>query len=165
MKKICFMLVFIIMVSLFAATSYADDDIPSDKVEEIGQSVENQEKVVEDFIIVTRPEDNETTDNRLFVVCGVTKYEGIRVELKEFSFQDNKYESITVEGESSWLIGDGGFFAKEIELDEGVNKIKFIAYRDAEPEVKQVSVFKVMVKKDIKKQIKDGMDNRLINII
>ncbi|RCX09090.1 hypothetical protein DFR58_13929 [Anaerobacterium chartisolvens] len=159
------MLVFIIMVSLFAATSYADDDIPLDKAEVAGQSAETQEKVIEDFITVTRPEDNETTDNRLFVVCGVTKYEGIIVELKKFNFRDNKYESITVDGESSWLIGDGGFFAKEIELDEGVNRIKFIAYKDAEPEVKQVSVFKVMVKKNIKKQIKDGMDNKLINII
>ncbi|MCX7924094.1 MAG: hypothetical protein N3B21_19105 [Clostridia bacterium] len=146
-----FMLILAIVVSgvsAFAGQSYKKDD---SRIRETSQFLVN----------ITRPEGNESTFKKSYVICGNTSEQGVVVELYRFDESSKSYEPYeNTDGESNWKIGISGIFMKEVQLDKGANDIMIIAYKESNADKKQVNRFTITVLDEgIKEKIKNGIDN------
>ncbi|MCX8130856.1 MAG: hypothetical protein N3I35_12230 [Clostridia bacterium] len=155
-KKICFMLVFLILFSVCSISVFAAPD-------ESGYDADTK-ATKEKYVTITKPEDgkNEITYNKSYSICGVTELENIRVELHRLNEDKKKYEKIVIDGKSYWDIGESGFFAKEIDLKEGNNKIMLVAYKisddkkNTDSRNEQRSIFEIKRdKRNLLESIKD----------
>ena len=118
------------------------------------------------LVTITRPDGDETTFKKSYVICGVTDNEGIRVALAVYDESEGSYVYMkNTDGESIW--DAGMLFTKEVSLKEGKNKIKIVAYKpNAEGRYQlgtdmQVNYFTITV---LKESIKDKIINNIIKI-
>ncbi|NSW90776.1 MAG: hypothetical protein HPY74_08910 [Firmicutes bacterium] len=95
-------------------------------------------KETEQFLVtLTKPASNQNVVfKKLNIICGVAKNEIISEEeviiviLARYNEKTGLYEEFkNTEGKSRWNIGVFGLFTKEIELFEGINKLKVIAFK------------------------------------
>ncbi len=133
---------------------------------------ENDIKSRVQLVNITKPEGKgvEITYNKSFSICGVTQKENIRVRLQRYNKEKDKYEDIAIgrNGKINYYdIGESGFFSKEIELVEGGNNIRFIAYRISNPKNYQVNYFDITFsrKSDMLDEIKDKIFDPLKSMI
>lgn len=122
-KKFLALIAVFAMILLYSSEVFAAgvDDVVSNK----------WTKSTSQFIvIITRPDDNESTFRKSYIICGNTRKENIRVKLLILNKNTGTYELFNnSNGENSWDIGASGVFMKEIDLPyEGSNTIRIVAY-------------------------------------
>jgi hypothetical protein len=135
----------------------AIEDIIADKyIESTGQFL----------VTITRPEGDESTFNKSYIICGVSSNIDVEVVLSVYNESSGKYEEYkTTEGVSRWKAGK--LFTKEVILNEGANKIKLVAYNPAETDNLsvgdnvQVNKFTISV---LKESLKDKIINGVVKI-
>ncbi|MFZ5989347.1 MAG: hypothetical protein ACOYWZ_19810 [Bacillota bacterium] len=117
------------------------------------------------LVTITRPEGDESTFKKSYVICGNSDKEGITVQLLMYNDKTGNFEPFkNTDEEDTWKIGASGFFMKEIELpNNGANRIRIAAYKDGDKknlipgENLQVNTFTVtLLDKGIKDSIKNG---------
>src|SRR5690242_15367143 len=94
-KKICFILVIVITVSILSVSSFASgsDVIYDNSTTSTGQFL----------VTIYRPEGDETKFDKSYVICGSSDKDDIRVELLIYNDTTGKYEAFKdVDGESGW---------------------------------------------------------------
>ena len=148
-KLVCTMLVFSI-ISVFGITAFAaPTDSPSvtpaatpqvaaekadalladvaDVLEEVSADANGTKKLL---VTITRPEGTtDSTYKSSYVISGVSDYSDITVVLQVYDEESKSYVPMeNTDGESSWGIGSFGVFSKEIELKEGPNAIRILAF-------------------------------------
>jgi len=155
-KKIGQCIIILMVVLMLCIPAYADstDIIYQDDVDS-----------TDEFLVkITRPEGDESTFKKSYVICGNTDIKGIRVELAILE-DDGKWKSFeNTDGDSSWRIGNSGIFMKEVRLPElGANKIRIAAYKSDEKdrlvlnENLQLQEYTITVlEKSFKDKIKSG---------
>jgi hypothetical protein len=118
------------------------------------------------LVTITRPEGDENTFNKSYIICGVSNHSDIEVVLSVYNESSGKYEEYeTTEGVSRWKAGK--LFTKEVILREGANKIKLVAYKTNEAdnlnvgENVQVNKFTITV---LKESLKDKILNGVVKI-
>ncbi|MCL2741222.1 MAG: hypothetical protein FWE70_03815 [Oscillospiraceae bacterium] len=78
---------------------------------------------------VTRPFNlEEISFKKAFIVCGFTAESNVRVYLLLFNKDLDRYERLYINGTSGWDIGASGLFIKQIDLKEGKNQLRLLAY-------------------------------------
>jgi len=86
------------------------------------------------LVKITRPEGDETTIYKTYLICGNAKEDGITVQL--LVENDNgifeKYVINDGSGRSSWEVNAYSYFQKEVALKEGPNRIRVVAYKTNE---------------------------------
>jgi hypothetical protein len=83
------------------------------------------------IITITKPEGNDTTYKKSYVICGYTDFEDVKVTLS--IKKDDEYVPLyNTDGKDSWIIGSSGVFMKEVILNKGANEIKITASRDGD---------------------------------
>ncbi|OPZ90899.1 MAG: hypothetical protein BWY74_02154 [Firmicutes bacterium ADurb.Bin419] len=165
-KKIIYILTLVLLIASFSITSFA-------------QGVENQkllneytilaDKATSDtsqfLVTITRPEGDESTFKKSYVVCGNSVKEEISVMLLIYDNSTQKYKPFAnTDGEYIWDIGASGIFMKEVILpNKGANDIRIVAYKKNETDKLvsktnlQINSFKVSVlDSGIKEAIKNG---------
>lgn len=111
-----------------------------DPLEELLQEIISNKdmKETEQFLVtLTKPASNENVVfKKLNIICGFTKSESVMAEevitviLARYNEETGLYEEFkNTEGESRWNIGVFGLFTKEVELLEGINKLKIIVFK------------------------------------
>lgn len=160
-KRIFLIMLIVIFTLSLCITALADGevDLLSDK----------DTKDTKQFLVtITRPEGDETTFKKSYVLCGNSDKEDITVKLFMYNEATKKFEPFeNIDGEDSWEIGISGFFMKEIELPaNGANRIRIAAYTSSDEESEaelilgenlQINTFTVtLLDKGIKDAIKNG---------
>jgi hypothetical protein len=85
------------------------------------------------LVTITRPDGDETTFNKSYVICGMSDDTDIHVVLEIYDPSTEKYKDFkTVDGTNNWDVDENGLFTKEVFLKEGANKIKIIAYKESQ---------------------------------
>lgn len=81
---------------------------------------------------ITRPEGDESTFKKSYVICGNTSIKDMHVELA--IEEDGRWVPFyDVDGYSGWDVGESGIFMKEVVLPKlYVNKIRIAAYRNSD---------------------------------
>lgn len=115
------------------------------------------------IITITRPDGDETTFKKTYMVCGYSDKEDVTVEVSVYDDKLGYYVPLyTVDGESSWTIGSSGMFMKEVKLPyAGANKMSVVSYKNSDPDNKQVNKFTITV---LKESLKDKVYNVYFNI-
>jgi hypothetical protein len=82
------------------------------------------------MVKIFRPEMDSSTFNSLLIVSGVAYQQEITVQLAVLNLSTGRYEDLyTVDGLSKWETDEVGLFFKEVNLKQGTNKIRIIAYK------------------------------------
>jgi hypothetical protein len=126
-------------------STYTTDSAITDKTvkkpvfEEVFNDVLKEGTAIKnDYFImtITNPQmDKESTVYKSYILSGNSKYDDVIISIAKYNEDTGKYEPMTnTDGESSWAIGEYRLFSKEIQLTEGTNKIKMIAYRTSQKE-------------------------------
>ncbi|MCX7843346.1 MAG: hypothetical protein N2489_09795 [Clostridia bacterium] len=126
-------------------------------------------KSTDEFLVkITRPEGDETTFKRSYVICGNTTLSGIRVEL---AIEDSKGTFVpfyNTDDESGWDVGQSGIFMKEVVLPEtGANRIRIAAFQKANSknlvagENLQIKDYTITV---LEQSFKDRIKNGVLNV-
>jgi hypothetical protein len=91
-------------------------------------------KETDQFLVtITRPDGDETTFKKAYVIAGTTAESGIEVVLAMYNPETGNYEEFkNTDGDSRWEIGSFGLFSKQVRLNEGANKLKIMAYKKSE---------------------------------
>lgn len=85
------------------------------------------------LVTITRPDGDETTFKKAYVIAGTTDESGIEVVLAMYNPETKAYEEFeNTDGDSRWEIGSFGLFSKQVRLNEGANKLKIMAYKKSE---------------------------------
>jgi len=86
------------------------------------------------LVKITRPEGDETTIYKTYLICGNAKEDGITIQLlvenNDGTFE--KYVMNDGSGRSSWEVNAYSYFQKEVVLKEGPNRIRVVAYKTNE---------------------------------
>ena len=119
----------------------------------------------EQFLVtITRPdEETDSTYKSSYVISGVSDSSDVKVVLEVYNKESEEYVLMeNTDGESVWDIGSYNVFSKaafskEIELEEGPNQIRILAFRTAQAdglkvEDVQVNEFTITL---LKESIKD----------
>jgi hypothetical protein len=145
LKKLTFVLIALILVINSTVVVFANPtgdenaNVPAssdtEDVSALDKLVFDAEiKATEQFLVtITRPAVNETTFKKAYVICGVTEKSDIRVALAIKDSETGSYKYFkNTDGDSSWDIGSMGIFTKEVNLSEGINNLKIVAYKKSE---------------------------------
>ncbi len=134
-------------------------------LKEIGRDTET-DKVLK-LVTITMPDQSTVSiTKKSYIVSGLSDYSDITVVLQVYDDELDTYVAMkNTDGESSWDIGDIGAFKKEIVLNEGVNKIRILAFRAAQkstlkPENVQVNKYSLILQKA---GIKDVIVNTIVD--
>lgn len=156
-KKIVSSIMIIGVLAAFSLQSFAAsvNDIIYDK-----SAISTEEFLVS----ITRPEGNESTFKKSYVIRGNTALKGIRVEILRVNENDELVPFENSDGESSWEIGDSGMFMKEVMLPNlNANQIRIVAYQKENVdnatlgENLQLNDFTItVIKEEVKDKIKNG---------
>jgi len=156
MKKILSIVIVSIFILVSSIPLYATEkNIINDK----------STKSTSQFLVsITRPEGDESTFKKSYVICGNSRKEDILVKLLTYNKNTDSYEEYeNTDGDSCWSIGSSGVFMKEIQLPkEGANLIRIVAYNKYADTLKinenlQVSNFTItLLNKSVKDAIKNG---------
>lgn len=114
-----------IIAMILSITSFASDlDILYDR------DIESTEEFL---VSIVRPEGDETTSKKSYVICGNTDVDDIRVHLMIADENGNFTDFKNTDGESFWDVGASGIFMKEIIFPkEDRNRIRIAAYKKSE---------------------------------
>jgi len=185
LKKISFLLLIPVFIVVLSLPVFA---LPDDDAADSGTAVNSESQRTEDevaeaalkniiadkyiestsqfLVTITRPEGDENTFNRSYIICGVSNHSDIEVVLSVYNESSGRYEEYeTTEGVSRWKAGK--LFTKEVILKEGANKIKLVAYKTNEAnnlnvgENVQVNKFTITV---LKESLKDKILNGVVKI-
>lgn len=178
-KKLTAFFVFAILVMGCWFSTYANGDtgVSGLENEDLSQelNVEDtlfKDKDIEDteqfLVTITRPEGDESTFRKSYIVCGNSVAEKITVKLYMYDEEAESFMSFeNTEGENSWGIGYSGFFIKEIELPNiGANRMRIAAFKSEDKELAlgtnaQVNTFTVTL---LDNEVKNSMRNGFFNI-
>ncbi|HOA98275.1 MAG TPA: hypothetical protein PKK29_10940, partial [Acetivibrio saccincola] len=146
LKRLIGLFVFAMLLLGCCISTYANDTANVPAVNIINDGTNQEELSLDDalfrnkdtedteqfLVTITRPEGDESTFRKSYIVCGNSTAEGITVKLYMYSEESGTFEPFkNTEGESSWNIGISGFFIKEIELPNvGANRIRIAAYKN-----------------------------------
>lgn len=168
-KKIIFFLIVCLVLSVsmpvFANPEGKNDNPLEEDILNIVMEKDSEE--TEQFLVtITRPDGDEITHRKSYVICGVANEgripENLIVVLSVYNEKTEEYELLeNIDGESSWAVGSFGMFTKEVMLREGANKIKIVVYDKSaakwqEGENLQVNTFTVTV-------LKEGIRQKIVN--
>lgn len=132
-KKICtsvLLLVFIVTLSMqgFAwnRNVFYDESTPSTS---------------QFLVTITRPEGDETTLKRDYVICANTDVDNLVIAIFRYQSQSGTYRPINgTDANSTWEIGKSGIVVKQIELPRiGANQLRVIAYKKSEANYLQLN--------------------------
>lgn len=164
MKKLCPAIVIMLFMFASAVTVFAADKLDNEQI------YDKDTKPTKEFLVdVTRPSGNESTFKKSYVICGVSdeeKIEDIQIILLIYDEKSKSYIGFeNTDGESTWGLGKYGFFIKEVQLpEEGVNKIRIVAYKGSQEKNLvigknlQISDFNITVlSEDVKERLKNGI--------
>ena len=114
-------------------------------------------------ITITRPEGDEVTYNKTYMICGNTDKDDVAVEVKVLDSSSGSYVPLyTVDGEYGWSIGSSGMFMKEVKLPYyDANKIQVVAYSQSAAEDRQYNHFTITL---LKENVRDRIVNGVIKI-
>lgn len=121
-KKLVLVIVAVVALLSFSVPAFAYDGL--DDV--FTSSYQSSSQFL---VTILRPEGDESTYRRSYVISGSAMEDGLAVRLyvKDGS---GYYTPLTnTEGESSWEIGSSGLFMKEVALPYDYNSIRVVAYR------------------------------------
>ncbi|NLI57121.1 MAG: hypothetical protein GX387_01115 [Clostridium sp.] len=179
LKRLIGIVVFAMLVMGCCLSTYANDGVGVSATNEINDGI-NQEEIndtlfknqetedTEQFLVtITRPEGDESTFRKSYIVCGNSTAESITVKLFMYNEESETFEPFeNTEGECSWNIGLSGFFIKEIQLPNvGANRIRIAAFKNSGEELvlgenAQVNTFTVtLLDSEVKNSMKRGFFN------
>ncbi len=136
MKKICLVLLLITFISMSVLPAFADTDKFDDEL--IYSSETKTTKNL--FVKITRPDGDESTFKKTYVLCGVSlkdeAFSDLVVKLLVYDEESDSYKEYkNADGEDTWGLGKYGIFIKEMALPNKVeNKIRLVIYNDSEKE-------------------------------
>lgn len=155
----CFIMIKRLCVSVLLFAFVICLSVPAFAAEKQGRIFNRNIEDTRQFLVnITRPEGNESTFKKSYVVSGNTDLEDVMVELYKLNKSTNYYEPFeNTDGFSRWTVGSSGIFMKEVKLDYGANDIMIVAKRGSE---KQVNTFKVTVlDASLKDKIRNGVNS------
>lgn len=170
MKKICLVLLLITFISMSVLPAFADPDKIDDEL--IYSSETKTTKNL--FVKITRPDGDESTFKKSYVLCGVSlkdeAFSDLVVKLLVYDEESDSYKEYeNADKEKSWGLGKYGIFIKEMALpnvEDGnnINKIRLVIYNNSEKEKLalgknlQVNNFTITVLEEgIKEKITNGI--------
>lgn len=85
-----------------------------------------------EFLVnITRPEGDESTFKKSYVICGNTGLSGMRVEI--FIEKSGGWERFkTTDGETGWNVGESVFMKEVVLPDTGANRIRIAAFKNSD---------------------------------
>lgn len=165
-KKIIYILTLVVMVTSLSITSFAEGVENQKLLNKYSVLSERDTNDTEQFLVtITRPEGDESTFKKSYVICGNSVKDDISVMLLIYDNAEDKYIPFAnTDGDYIWDIGASGIFMKEVILpNKGANDVRIIAYKKSEAEQLvaktnlQINSFKVSVLDNgIKEAIKTG---------
>lgn len=162
-KRLCSGVLILIFIFMSVVASFGASDKSDRKL-----IYDADTKPTKPFLVtITRPDGNESTFKKSYVLCGVSeeeKAEDIVIKLLIYDKESEKYiEFKNADDESSWNLGKYGIFIKEILLPEGENKIRIAAYNKSDADnlvlgkTLQLNNFTITVlNEDIKVKLMNG---------
>lgn len=165
-KKIIYIFTVALLIASFSVTSFAEG-VENQKLLKKYTILESKETddTSQFLVTITRPEGDESTFKKSYVVCGNSVNEEISVMLLIYDNTAKKYVPFEdKEGHYMWDIGSSGIFMKEVILPtKGANDIRIVAYKKNEADKLisktnlQINSFKVTVlDSGIKEAVKSG---------
>ena len=165
-KKIIYIFMVVLLIASFSVTSFAEG-VENQKLLKKYTILETKETsdTSQFLVTITRPEGDESTFKKSYVVCGNSENEEISVMLLIYDNAAKKYVPFEdKEGNYMWDIGSSGIFMKEVILPaKGANDIRIVAYKKKEADKLvsksnlQINSFKVTVlDSGIKEAVKSG---------
>ena len=165
-KKIIYIFMVVLLIASFSVTSFAEG-VENQKLLKKYTILETKETsdTSQFLVTITRPEGDESTFKKSYVVCGNSENEEISVMLLIYDNAAKKYVPFEdKEGNYMWNIGSSGIFMKEVILPaKGANDIRIVAYKKKEADKLvsksnlQINSFKVTVlDSGIKEAVKSG---------
>ncbi|HHW31831.1 MAG TPA: hypothetical protein GXX20_09205 [Clostridiaceae bacterium] len=168
-KKIIFFLIVCLALTVCMPVFANPEEENADSLNEEILSIvtEKDSEETEQFLVtITRPDGDEITHRKSYVICGVANEgkipENLVVVLLVYNENTEEYELLeNIDGESSWAVGSFGMFTKEVMLKEGANKIKIVVYDNSADkwqagENLQINTFTVTV-------LKEGIRQKILN--
>lgn len=131
MKKLCVILIIAIIVTALSVPAFADSSAISDAVYSKLTTQNGQL-----YVTITRPDsESDLTFKKSYIISGQTDLDGIWVKLLRYDKSEGRYvDYANTDGASSWKIGSSGIFMKEVELKDGLNDIRIVAYKEQDLE-------------------------------
>lgn len=128
-------------------------------------------KSTKEFLVnITRPDGDESTFKKSYVLCGVSldeeNFKDLVVKLLVYNEDSKTYKEYeNVDKKTTWDLGKYGLFIKEMILpNKDENKIRLVIYKDSEKENLvlgdnlQINNFTIKIlDEDIKEKIKNGI--------
>ncbi|AEV70603.1 hypothetical protein [Acetivibrio clariflavus] len=165
-KKIFYIFTLVLLITSFSITSFAEDLEDQKLLNKYTILADKNTSDTEQFLVtITRPEGDESTFKKSYVICGNTVKDDIRVMLLIYDKDEKKYIPFAnTDGDYMWDIGASGIFMKEVILpNKGANDVRIIAFKKNETEKLvpktnlQINSFTVSVLDNgIKEAIKTG---------
>ncbi len=80
-------------------------------------------------IDISRPEGNEVVTKEIFSIFGTCVYDETTISFEYFDEEADDYKPLkATDGKSTFKVGSGKMFGKDIKLKKGENVIKITAY-------------------------------------
>jgi len=165
-KKIFYIFTVVLLIVSFSITSFAEGVENQKLLNQYTILSDKDTSDTEQFLVtITRPEGDESTFKKSYVICGNSTKDDISVMLLIYDSDEKKYIPFAnTDGDYIWDIGASGIFMKEVILpNKGANDVRIIAYRKNEtdklvPKTNlQINSFTVSVLDNgIKEAIKTG---------
>ncbi|HOQ00389.1 MAG TPA: hypothetical protein PK604_06090 [Acetivibrio clariflavus] len=165
-KKIFYIFTLVLLITSFSITSFAEGLEDQKLLNKYTILADKNTSDTEQFLVtITRPEGDESTFKKSYVICGNTVKDDIRVMLLIYDKDEKKYIPFAnTDGDYMWDIGVSGIFMKEVILpNKGANDVRIIAFKKNETEKLvpktnlQINSFTVSVLDNgIKEAIKTG---------
>lgn len=165
-RKFIYIFTLVLLITSFTVTSFAQGVENQKLLSQYSILTDKDTSDTDQFLVtITRPEGDESTFKRSYVVCGNSVKEDISVMLLIYDNTTRKYKPFAnTDGDYIWDIGASGIFMKEVILpNKGANDIRVIAYKKNETDKLvsksnlQINSFKVsLLDNGIKEAIKNG---------
>ncbi|EOD00185.1 hypothetical protein [Caldisalinibacter kiritimatiensis] len=172
LKKLFIGMLTIVVISTYSTVGYSIDgeDVEELHKDKIDVQVKTEEKELE----IISPENELATSEKILLLSGKAE-EGSEIIVEVYSLQEPKQVNFSLNGEESdnteevkekyviqysksFKVGELGYFAEELELKEGKNKIAIYLMEDNEPKSIVIRYVTVTNVDDAKKQLEE-IDN------
>lgn len=105
-------------------------------------------KIVE----ITRPEGNEVVNKEIFSIFGTCLYDETTISFEYLDKETDTYLPLeTTEGQTTFKVGNGKMFGKDIKLEKGKNEIRIVASAKEIKDEKQYLPFTITFVEEKKK--------------
>lgn len=118
---------------------------------------------------ITRPDGNEIVDKEIFSIFGTCVYDETTISLEYLDDETGEYKPLkATDGKSTFNVGNGKMFGKDIKLKKGPNEIRIIAHTNtkeskAEPETFEFTITYSEEKKNSANDVFDWMKKDSVN--